>query len=87
MCLLFSLIVVSGAILVVVSGLLIVLASLAAEQALEHVGLRSCNSDSRAQAQWVVVQGPNCTVACGMYPDQGSNSCPLYWQVSTEPPP
>ena len=36
MCLLFSLMVVSGSTLVVVSGLLIVVASLAAEQALER---------------------------------------------------
>ena len=49
--------VVSGATLVVVSGLLIVVASLAAEQALEHVGLSSCNSGSRAQAQWLWCRG------------------------------
>ena len=25
----------------------------------------------------------SCSVACGIFPDQGSNSCPLHWQVDS----
>ena len=30
----------------------------------------------------VVVQGPGCTAACEICPNQGSNSCPLHWQAN-----
>ena len=29
----------------------------------------------------VVVQGLSCSAACGIFPDQGSNPCPLHWQA------
>ena len=29
----------------------------------------------------VVAHGLSCPAACGIFPDQGSNSCPLHWQV------
>ena len=35
------------------------------------------------RASVVVVQGLSCPLACGMFPDQGSNSCPLHWQVDS----
>ena len=33
----------------------------------------------------VVVHGPSCSAACGLFPDQGSNPCPLNWQVDSYP--
>ena len=29
----------------------------------------------------VVVHGLSCFAACGTFPDQGSNLCPLHWQA------
>ena len=29
----------------------------------------------------VVVHGLSCSVAYGVFPDQGSNPCPLHWQA------
>ena len=29
----------------------------------------------------VVAHGLSCSVACGIFPDQGSNLCPLHWQA------
>ena len=31
----------------------------------------------------VVAIGPTCLTACGILPDQGSNLCPLHWQVDS----
>ena len=33
----------------------------------------------------VVVHGLSCSVACGIFPDQGSNPCLLHWQVGSLP--
>ena len=33
----------------------------------------------------VVVHGLSCSGACGTFPDQGSNLCPLHWQVDSYP--
>ena len=38
---------------------------------------------SRAQASVVAVHGLSCSAACGIFPDQGSNPCPLHWQVDS----
>ena len=44
-----------------------------------------------AQAtQWragsvVVAHGPSRSAACGIFPDQGSNPCPLHWQADSQP--
>ena len=27
----------------------------------------------------------SCSVACGIFPDQGSNPCPLHWQADSQP--
>ena len=27
----------------------------------------------------------SCSVACGIFPDQGSNPCPLHWQADSYP--
>ena len=40
-------------------------------------------------ASVAVSQGLSCPMACGIFPDQGSNPCPLHWQVdslATGPP-
>ena len=33
----------------------------------------------------VVAHGPSRSVACGIFPDQGSNPCPLHWQADSQP--
>ena len=30
-----------------------------------------------------MVHGLSCSAACGILPDQGSNPCPLHWQVDS----
>ena len=38
-----------------------------------------------AQASVVVACRLSCPVACGIFPDQGSNSYPLHWQADSSP--
>ena len=38
---------------------------------------------SRAQAQQLLLHGLSCSAACGIFPDQVSNPCPLHWQVDS----
>ena len=38
-----------------------------------------------ARASVVVAHGLRCSVACGIFPDQGSNPCPLHWQADSQP--
>ena len=50
-----------------------------------HCGGLSC---SRAQALGcvglvAVARGVSCSVACGLFLDQGSHPCPLPWQVDS----
>ena len=33
----------------------------------------------------VVAHGPSCSAACGIFPDQGSNPCPLHQQADSQP--
>ena len=40
---------------------------------------------SRRAGSAVVAHGPSCSAACGIFPDQGSNPCPLHWQVDSQP--
>ena len=40
---------------------------------------------SRAQASALVAHQPRCSVACGIFPDQGSNSHLLHWQAHSSP--
>ena len=35
------------------------------------------------QASVVVAHGLSCSAACGIFPDQGSNLCPLHWQADS----
>ena len=39
------------------------------------------NMDSRHAGSAVVAHGLSCSAACGIFPDQGSNPCPLHWQA------
>ena len=41
------------------------------------------STGSRVQASVVVAHGLTCSAACGIFPDQGSNPCPLNWQADS----
>ena len=43
------------------------------------------STGSRRAGSVVVAHGPSCSVACGIFPDQGSNPCPLHWQAGSQP--
>ena len=47
------------------------------------LSLRS--TGSRRTGSVIVAHGPSCSVACGIFPDQGSNPCPLHWQADSQP--
>ena len=40
---------------------------------------------SRCTGSVIVAHGPSCSMACGIFPDQGSNPCPLHWQADSQP--
>ena len=60
-----------GLLFVAVRGLLIVVASLAAEHRLKSAG------------SVVVAHRLSCSAACGIFPDQGLNPCLLHWQAGS----
>ena len=39
----------------------------------------------RSAGSVVVAHGPSRSAACGIFPDQGSNLCPLHWQADSQP--
>ena len=43
------------------------------------------STGSRRAGSVVVAHGPSCSMACGIFPDQGSNPCPLHWQADSQP--
>ena len=43
------------------------------------------STGSRRTGSVVVAHRPSCSVACGIFPDQGSNPCPLHWQADSQP--
>ena len=43
------------------------------------------STSSRHAGAVVVAQGPSCSAACGIFPDQGPNPCPLHWQTESQP--
>ena len=63
-----------GLLIVALRGLRIAVSSLIAEHRL--LG---------ARASVVVAHGLSCSAACGIYPDQGSNPCPLHCQTDSQP--
>ena len=43
------------------------------------------STGSRRAGSVIVAHGPSCSAACGIFPDQGSNLCPLHWQADSQP--
>ena len=43
------------------------------------------STGSRRAGSVTVAHGPSCSAACGIFPDQGSNPCPLHWQTDSQP--
>ena len=43
------------------------------------------STGSRCAGSVVVAHGPSCSAACGIFPDRGSNPCPLHWQADSQP--
>ena len=61
-------------------------------QALGRPGFGTCSSwaqelqlSGSSTGSIVVVHGLSCSVACGVFSDQGSNPCLLHWQVDSLP--
>ena len=81
---------------IAVRGFLIAVASLVVEHGLQACGLQylwaqylwhagSVFVARRLQSTGsvVVAHGLSCSAACGIFPDQDSNPCPLYWQADS----
>ena len=62
-----------GPLFIAVHGPLTIAASLVAEHRLQMRRLSNCGSRA------------SCSAACGIFPDQGSNPCPLHWQADSQP--
>ena len=43
------------------------------------------STGSRRTGSVIVAHGPSCSAARGIFPDQGSNPCPLHWQADSQP--
>ena len=43
------------------------------------------STGSRRAGSIIVAHGPSRSAACGIFPDQGSNPCPLHWQADSQP--
>ena len=43
------------------------------------------STGSRRASSVIVAHRPSCSVACGIFPDQGLNPCPLHWQADSQP--
>ena len=59
--------------------------SLAAMLRLLTVVAYSWSLGSTVRPSVVVAHGLSCSVACGIFPDQGSNPYPLHWQADSQP--
>ena len=58
-------------------------------QWLWHMGSVVVDRGLQSTGSVVVAHGLTCSAACGIFPDQGSNPCPLHWQadsLTTAPP-
>ena len=62
-----------GPLFIAVRRLLTVAASLVVEHRLQTRRLSNCGSQ------------PSRSAACGIFPDQGWNPCPLHWQADSQP--
>ena len=50
------------------------------------LAVASLVAEHRLQGAWasvVVAHGLSCLKACGIFLDQGSNPCPVHWQVDS----
>ena len=54
-------------------------------QKLWHAGSAAAARTLQSAGSAVVVHRPSCSVACEILLDQGSNLCPLNWQVDSQP--
>ena len=43
------------------------------------------STGSRHAGSVVVAHRPSSSAACGIFPDQGLNPCPLHWQADSQP--
>ena len=43
------------------------------------------STGSRRAGSVVVAHGLSCSAACGIFPDHGSNPCPLHWRAASQP--
>ena len=43
------------------------------------------STGSRSAGSVIVAHGPSRSAAYGIFPDQGSNPCPLHWQADSQP--
>ena len=43
------------------------------------------STGSRCAGSVIVAHGLSCSAAYGIFPDQGSNPCPLHWQADSQP--
>ena len=43
------------------------------------------STGSRRAGSVIVAHGPSRSAACGIFPDQGWNPCPLHWQADSQP--
>ena len=68
-----------GLLFIVMCRLLIAVASLATEHGLWALRLQQLQYTGLV----VVMHRASCSVACRIFPDQGSNLCPLCWQADS----
>ena len=43
------------------------------------------STGSRRAGSVIAAHGPSCSTACGIFPDHGTNPCPLHWQADSQP--
>ena len=80
-----------GLLFIAVRRLLIAVASLVVEHGLQtrgfqqlwHAGSVVVARGLQSTGSVVVAHGLSCSAACGIFPDQGWNPCPLHWQVDS----
>ena len=74
-----------GLLFIEVHGLLIVEHGLQARglQQLQHTGSVAVAPGLQSAGSVVVAHELSCSMECGIFPDQGSNPCPLHWQVDS----
>ena len=66
-----------------VCGLLTAVASLVAEHGLYARASVVVARGLQSVGSVVVAHGLSCSAACGIFPDQDLNPCPLHWQADS----